>query len=232
MIKVKRRVLGLLVLFSLFQSCAIVKTKSSYDFNSKGKSDGLMNYYLPETLLDITVTTKVDVLYDNGEITSSSVPVSQSFDVAHSVIPDTDIPLSMRYRPYLFSEDYIKVEIDKDGLLKSLDVTSEDKTGAVFQKIGDALPSLIFSARRRNFMSQSVPEIQEFSRTFQIRYKDLLKGELTVNNTVFLVNSLKEAPDFPLDASFKIKIGQGTFTVAKNNSTGGLQLEWNLYKRI
>ena len=189
---------------------------------SKGDLIGV--YYLPHSLLNIEVRTKVIMEVTSGKITSTKV-VSQQYKISEEVSADYSNPVYLSYRSNPFSDEEVHFELDEKGLLDTIHGSSDNR-------MDDILFSLIdFNAESsenlqgaysvmgwRKKVQVKIVE-QEFVNHFEIETSKLLTGviEKKWKATVFFEEDI--------DESEQVDIG---FRISKINASNGAPNETKL----
>lgn len=115
------RVLIVMLVASVVSACAVMESR--FDADTEG-----MVYYLPRSLVKITVTSQ-----ENGDV---------SFGFDSDEITDVGNRYALNYRNNAFFHDRLCVLVDENGYLSSIEYASEDKT----PKIAVALAELASEA--------------------------------------------------------------------------------------
>lgn len=86
-------------------------------------------YHLPKGMIKVSVTRTQQ---PGGRLVHNIV-------AAETVIPDPAHRYFFTYHANAFSDDRIDIQFSKDGFLKRIDTTMEDKTGAIVEAVVDAV---------------------------------------------------------------------------------------------
>lgn len=121
---------------------AVIKT----DFAPDAVKMAMLYYYLPETVLKIKTTVKVEVHYDseNNKIVAPSKIIERHFEITKEIIADTKEPLMLNYCPNMFMSDNIKYGVNEKGLLENVSITTEDRSSDIISKL-TAVPQKMLS---------------------------------------------------------------------------------------
>lgn len=110
-----------LVALLMFSGCAVLQSSKQPQpvySNVPDKEAGALGYFLPKGMLRIK--------YDGN-----------NFHVETTYIPDPNYFYTLKYKANACSADDIKISLTKNGLLKSIDVTAEDKIVEIAKKLID-----------------------------------------------------------------------------------------------
>lgn len=136
------RLSALLLLAIVLSSCAV--TESHYDDQELG-----LVYYLPRTLLNITVT-KTDKAF--------------AISAKEKRVADLSQRLVLKYRPNGFFDDRICTSVGTDNLLESIEVATDDRTPEILVSLARLSGRLAASP----FNNQVAPETSAASDTFSM----------------------------------------------------------------
>ncbi|MBS9462884.1 hypothetical protein KIM67_10710 [Flagellimonas sp. 389] len=159
----------------------IVETKKSIE--SKDNIIGV--YYLPTTLIQITVVTKILIEQDKeGKIESCKIK-EQLFRLKTETRPDTSIPLYLNYKHNPFSDEKIAFQTNEMGLLETLETISDNKGKDILVTLANA-PAGIFTEKSFDKVSlfrkkkEVVIVEKEYERDFQVFVNDILEEDVQI----------------------------------------------------
>ncbi len=194
----------LIVVGIIFSGCSVVKT----DFSSSNYKEGMVYYYLPESLVKITSNVKVAVYYQKADslLTGSSRVIEQKFVVTTENIADTRELLSLQYKPNALMSDKLTYKVTDKGLLESVEVTTEDKTAAIVKQLANAPEQILGIESSETRAPGTVLKLKEYSSEFFVKASDIMGREKEMPWNILITNELGK-DDFALvSAAFKVKI--------------------------
>lgn len=183
--------LGLIVLL-FFAGCTVVKT----NYSDSAKKLATVYYYLPETLIKITASAKVAVVYDpvSKALTDESHILEETYVFTPETIADTKHLLSLNYKPSVLMADKIKYGVDDKGLLESIDIATEDRTPDIISKLTEA-PVTIFGVKgvvpeKMNLpnINKPIVKIKDFTTEFAIKASEILTRNKSMTWNLILIN--------------------------------------------
>lgn len=192
-------------LFVLILLIVVLKEKNvvETDYSDDEAKEGIVYYYLPQSVLNIKSLLRVAVLYVNEEITRAEI-IEQTFALSTMMIADTTELLAMRYVSDIFSADEVRFEVNANGLLETGNVTTEDRMPQIVTTLGDA-PSTILSLESLDTQKEEV-KIHEYTREFSIRFSSLESDDFKLDWPVRIVNEYGKKNMFHnLEAGFEIQ---------------------------
>jgi len=209
--EINLRVLYMLTLF-LFLCCLIIyiigESVLPKEVISSKKVDGSNNlsalyYSLPTSLINIQSTIKV-VIYKNSSYKKEASILKQTFSLTAETVADPTELYSLNYKGFGFAADDVRFVINSKGLLKTVDVTVEDRIGEIISKLSEA-PELIFGNNneelKKRLLSGDVDTVTEYSADFQRKLEDLGK---TIDWIVPINDETAQEQIISVDASFLI----------------------------
>jgi hypothetical protein len=164
------------------------------DALDKGGVKGLP-YYLPDTVLPVTISGDFVLLPERKD---NKPPKAQDYEYVVVVtigttkqVADPNAPLMLEYRPEAGTNDTFKLAVGTNGLLSTVNSTSEDQTAAIIVKLAELAKEGLraVTAVARNFAAApgSKPEVtpdqrreacfatlQKMSVTAEVNLSDLL----------------------------------------------------------
>lgn len=157
--------------FGLLSSCSVIKT----DFNNSNSKKGMAFYYLPETLLKISVKSLVLVKYDAAEKTlfDSNRLLKQTYIVTPENIADTEELLSLQYKSNALMSDDVKFEVNEFGLLETINVTTEDRTAEIITQLANAPSTVLGISEVADRSDEIIQQIKEFEQTFEVKASEI-----------------------------------------------------------
>lgn len=186
-------------LCALVSSCSAVRT----DYSNATLKKGQLYYYLPESMLKVTVNTKVMVSYGpSKELLEDQTIVEQSVLIDSEIIADTDNMLSLQYQPNALFNDEIKFGINNKGLLETVDVTTDDRTPEIIKILSEA-PGTIMGVTLTPKSGEGYTKIVEYKNEFKLRYASL-KDETELKIVLNIVNENDVTKVLFLDADVKL----------------------------
>jgi len=193
-----------LIIGLLVSSCSVVRTDIS---NHKYKK-GMVYYYLPESLIKITSTVKVEVLYNASDstLTDTNRIIEQKFVITTENIADTRELLVLNYKPNVLMSDYLKFQVSDKGLLESTTVKTDDRTAAIIAKLANAPEQILRIDVNAVRGSNKFVKIKEFSLDFVVKASDIFGKEKTIDWPILLANEFIEDEYKTLKGSFQLKI--------------------------
>jgi hypothetical protein len=140
-------------------------------------------YYLPRTLLTLTITT---------------TGTDDTITAAKKVAPDPNAKLLYRFEPSGFSDDTLEVQTDESGLLNSVSSLTTDRSGDIAVKIAETLFTV--ATRGAALPTADAPVTKTiFQGTFDPfdqREKNWMKSELAGRKFCILVGTeVASSPD-------------------------------------
>jgi len=222
-------VIGILILIVgiVFSGCSVVVT----DISPVNYKKGMVYYYLPESLIKITSTAKVAVYYNESNKIKDKKVIEQKFVVTTKNIADTFQLLSLKYKSNALMYDHLKFDVNNNGLLKSLSVTTEDKTAAIIDELSSAPQSILVGDEPSAKGGEKlVLKIKEYTSEFYAKPSDILNKPGTITWNILIVNEQGSVEFKNIDASFNVKISHkdtskfdfNTITTVKNGCIDGI----------
>jgi len=160
-----------LVLGLLLASCSsVVRT----DFSNKSIKNAMVYYYLPESVLKIKATAKVqftistDATDPEAESTTCQV-IEQSFTVTTETVADTRDLLTLNYTSNGMASDDIQYVVNSKGLLETVQVITEDRTPAIVESAATAFATSVGVPKS----SSEKIEIKPYEAEFTVKVSDL-----------------------------------------------------------
>ena len=187
---------------------------SSHEYISKGDLLGV--YYLPESILELTVITKAIMEVQNTSVISAKV-ISQEFKISEKVKSNFSKPIYLNYRNNPFSDEEVDFNLDSNGLLDTISGSSDNRLDDIIFSLTD------FTAESHNGIEASFAMLgkrqrkkiqiieREFTNHFKIPISELIQGTIKKkwDVTLFLDQDIgvsKKIPvGFNVDLSKKYK---------------------------
>lgn len=134
----KYQLLTCVLILSLTSGCATVTTSRHVDAKVSLPSDhAALRYFLPKGVIRVAVMKK-DLGVPVGGAANAPHTLSYRLDVSDvSYVPDYSQGYELHYHPSIWAEDAVTVTANSKGLLSKVQVTTEDKTGAIFLKLAE-----------------------------------------------------------------------------------------------
>jgi len=193
-------ILLLLVILELgFSFRPVVTTDYSKDL----KKEATVYYFLPESILKITSTAKVEILYNESRKTQAARIIEQSFELSNELIADTERVLSLNYKPDPLMADDVKFVVNPRGLLESANITTEDRTSEIFSGIAKVIKPEEDTEKTAKRRAGLIPERDtlQYSAEFHVSPFEL---EKTCPWTIVIVNKWNYSDTYNVDAGFKV----------------------------
>jgi hypothetical protein len=182
-------VIALVILFfvGVFTGCGNVVTTN---VNADKIKKGTVYYYLPESLIKIRSTAKVQVPYDETtkKIEGSYRIIEQSFTVTSEIIADTKNLLTLNYNPNALASDEIKYGVNVKGLLETVNVTLEDRTANIIAQLAEAPKTILTTSGEGR--GTTIIKLKEFSAEFLVKASFLSNKPKKINWNIVIPNEL------------------------------------------
>ena len=210
----------LLILGIFFTGCSVVRT----DISNMNYKEGMVYYYLPQSLIKITSSVKVAVFYntDNSTLTGGSRIIEQKFVVTTENIADTKQIFSLKYKPNVLMSDYLMYNVNDKGLLDTVKVTTDDKTASIVNKLANA-PEQIF---RTDASSERAPtvtiKIKEYTSDFFVKPSEVLNEGKTLKWNLVILNELGKEEFKTVIADFTVSIKEDDLEIKEVNQIATL----------
>ena len=185
-------------------------------------------YFLPAASLHMTATAKIAVNTEQntGNFISSDIYEFQ-LDTTVQVMPDSGELYTLDYKPNWFTSDDLKLSTDVNGLLSNIAIVAEDRFSAILTQLTDAPKKILSPQSSAAFVAAMAAGTQvnttflpPFTRTFVLYPDDLLKEEKDMSWQITLdSSSTSQRP--PVDASFRLTLGQKGGSATRKAITGG-----------
>jgi hypothetical protein len=168
--------LGFLVfifIIELITGCTVVKTSFSGD-KTKAPTVSTVFYYLPQSVITIRATAKIEVIYkSDSTLTDSSKPVEIAFSTTSEMIPDTRDLLSVNYKPNILMADDVKFVVSPNGLLETVNITTEDRTPDILSKLSEVPKFFLGTSKSETKGEGLIIKIKEVTSDFIINASDI-----------------------------------------------------------
>lgn len=133
-------------------------------------------YFLPTASITLKATAKVMIIRQQADnVVRTKQVIELALENTVNIEPDTDQVFSLKYTPFFFSNDELKVSTNDSGLLENISATAEDRLTAIVAQVADAASTLPDArAGGPGFAKEMAPastltvEIREFTRVFSI----------------------------------------------------------------
>ncbi|MCE1200253.1 MAG: hypothetical protein LWW85_14910, partial [Marinilabiliales bacterium] len=193
----------ILLLLGLLSGCTVVRT----DYSDKARKVATVYYYLPESLIKLTVTTKVEVHYgEDKKLNGSCKIIEQSFETSSEMIADTRYLLSLLYKPNALMTDDIKYAVNAKGLLETVNVTTDDRTSDIIAKLADAPKIILGSPISPSRSKKETIQTKEFTSVFRIRASTIGTEKMPISWNIVLINEMGiDGDKQSVDASFTVR---------------------------
>jgi len=151
--------------------------RSSIEPSSKGSLLGI--YYLPETILAITVRVKILMEIDSSNSINSTKVISQEFKISRKHKANYQVPIYLNYFANPFADEKVELKINKDGLLTDVEGSSDNRLEDIFFSLTDFNSELntglegMFAFKRKTKTVRILE--RSFVNTFEISVIELLK---------------------------------------------------------
>lgn len=190
-----------IALSGMLSGCGSI-VKTSYKKTNFRKAT--VYYYLPESIIKIHVTAKVLVRYRNADkaIISSDV-TEQLFVVTTESIAETEELLALNYNPNAFAADEIKYGVNAKGLLETVEITAEDRTAQIIEKLSEA-PQAILTGSIPVRAGDVTDVVKEFSADFNFKASALTTVSTMVPWGITILNELGGANAGTANADFSV----------------------------
>jgi hypothetical protein len=213
--------LGFLVLAFVIYIIATVRSDDSVLVSSVAEAGGGpmeadQYYYLPAASLVMRATAKVMVIRNQkGNALVDASLIELRFEVDTHIEPDTRELILLKYKPFAFAADEIKVTTDADGLLASISSDTEDRLSAIVAQFAAAPKDILGTEEALKARSlapgpqATVITIVEKTCSFPIRLEELEKAEFEQSWTI-QIDGPGSGSKGLVDASFQCKLGKKT----------------------
>lgn len=166
-----RKLFILVFVAFLLSACKVSPVvKTNYSGNIGQTNHNLLYYYLPETLLSISVTSRVASYYVD-DVLDTAIVIGRTYTVVPKTIADTKDILILEYNKNNVYSDELGFGVNEKGLLTTLKIQAEDQTAAIIEDITKALIE-VAKPVQKGLKSTDVT-IAEYSRTFTIKASDV-----------------------------------------------------------
>ncbi|MFZ1789183.1 MAG: hypothetical protein WAT92_12750 [Saprospiraceae bacterium] len=194
----------LLIAGIILSGCSVVRS----DISAKDYKEGMVYYYLPETLIKINSTVKVAVYYDGKDSTllSSCKVIEQKFVLETENIADTRELISLIYKPNALMADYLKYQVNNKGLLESVTVKTEDKTATIVNMVANAPAQILSIKPSETRDDKAILRINEFSSEFFVKASKIKGKSKDIEWNILITNELGKEDFTSVIASFSVKI--------------------------
>ena len=163
----------------------VVKTNYSGNIIHGGKNNNLLYYYLPETILNITATLKIESCYLGDTLLGPTV-LDRTYSVKPETIADTKKILILEYNKNNLFSDELSFAVNSKGLLTNSDIKADDKTASIIEDISKALVNKI----EINATSDDILyEIKEYTRSFTVKASELNQNGKEINLKIIVLNT-------------------------------------------
>lgn len=191
-----------ILLTGFLSSCTVVKT----NFSADSKKSATVYYYLPESILKIKTTVKVATIYnsDDNTLNASTRIIEQNFVTTTEIIADTKDLLSLNYKPNVLMADDIKYGVNAKGLLETVNITTEDRTGDIIAKLAEAPQVVLGTSGGTAKAANTIVKIKEFSADFVVKASTISSTPLPINWQIIIPNELGKDEFLTVQGDFKI----------------------------
>lgn len=192
-----------ILLFLITSACTVVRTNYSEKINQKNKN--ILYYYLPETLLKIKATVKVDSYYKNESLIDA-ITTERKYVFTPETIADTRNLLVLEYRNNGLFGDDLSFSVNDKGLLTNLKIDTKDETAMIIETLskalGDFKPLIITPSSKADEIKI---ESKEYTNDYTIKASEIDKKGVLIPWVVEVVNKNNSKTKIELDESYLIK---------------------------
>jgi len=161
---------GAVLVLGLLVSCSVVRT----DFSNKPTKNAMVYYYLPESVLKIKATAKVEFTISTNPAEQTAPRVlEQSFTVTTETVADTRDLLTLSYTSNGMASDDIQYVVNSKGLLETVQVITEDRTPAIVESAATAFATSVGVPVGVPRSSSEKIEIKPYEAEFTVKVSDL-----------------------------------------------------------
>jgi hypothetical protein len=121
--EMKKKIAASLVLSFIIitaTGCGVVLTSQKGDIYQQTAPPNTVGYFLPKGLIRVKLTPSQD---------------SYDLTIESLFVPDPDFFYTLAYDPSAWADDSIKVTLSENSLISTIEVTTEDKTSAIVEKV-------------------------------------------------------------------------------------------------
>ena len=164
-------------------------------------------YYLPETVLVTEAKARVLLRMDgNHSITYSGV-IELDFKISPRTEADTGKAYELKYHLNPFSSDEIEMNLNEQGLLETVKVTSDSQTPEIFSALSNApsqiLPKSLFPGGKKEAGEKDERIIvKEYTRIFRINAWDTVSENVTIPWQITVTDEKENIAGINVDAGF------------------------------
>jgi len=196
-------VTGLVLIAYIIVRICITSALKSKPVPARGVSTGIQSYYLPAASLTIKANATVALIKTlDGNVINASLQ-NLELQATSALEPDTSQLIMLDYRSDFFSSDDIKIVTGQNGLLKTVDTSTEDRIAKVVEQIANvpdeivnqkklAEVNLIEESPEAAMPIQTITELIYFSKEFYVSALDLIGNQaacawnIPVNAGIFI----------------------------------------------
>ncbi|RKR80396.1 hypothetical protein BDD43_0501 [Mucilaginibacter gracilis] len=183
-------------------------------------------YYLPAASLQLTVTASVVGTLGAEQTVESAELLGLDFVNTVSIVPDTDYGLALQYQASAFAADEMKCVVDTNGLLSSIQTTTDDRIAGILNEIANAPLKLLegkglASTPRASLTEKKGTTNLTFEKTFNLPLTGIPKRLYPMPWKINIPGGTAE----PVDASFSIlfdEVIEKTIDKSKMKAVSGI----------
>lgn len=197
-----------ILLLFIFSACTVVRTNYSEKINQKNKN--ILYYYLPETLLKIHATAKVDEYYLKDSL-FGAITTERTYAFTPEIIANTQNLLVLEYRNNgLFSDD-LSFTVNDKGLLTNLKIDTKDETATIVETLSKTLDGIKILTNTVKTEPDGVKiESKEYKNNYVVKVSEIDKNGIKVPWVIEVVNKNNPKRKIDLVEDYLIKTPNNT----------------------